>query len=64
MAGIGADLALGKQHQGDDWQVQEQIDLIASGDAEELPLMPVSGVNLMGDEYSGIQQEDGLHARA
>jgi len=25
--------------------------------AEQFPLVPISGVNLIGDEYSGIQQD-------
>ena len=57
---MGGHLQEGHQCQSDDGQVQYQVELIAAGQVEKVPFVPVGGINLVGEQDGGVQQKKGL----
>ena len=55
---VGDNPAVRVHDQSDDWNIEEQIDLIAARNEEQLPFMPIGSVNLMRDQNGGICQKE------
>jgi hypothetical protein len=40
-----------------DREIEKQVDLVAARNVKQLPFVPVRSINLMGDEDSGVEEE-------